>query len=34
VLSGLGWKTMRVSAIDVLRDATKVVDRIDAAARA
>jgi len=34
VLEGLGWKTIRVSAIDALRDLSKAVDRIEAAARA
>ena len=33
VLSSLGWRTIKVSAIDVLRDETKTVDRIVAAAR-
>ena len=34
VLDGLGWKTMRVSAIDALRDLAGTATRIDAAARA
>jgi hypothetical protein len=34
VLEGLGWKTIRISAIDALRDLAKTVDRIEAAARA
>ena len=34
VLESLGWTTLQVSAVDVLRDIAKVVDRIDAAARA
>jgi very-short-patch-repair endonuclease len=34
VLGGLGWRTMRVSAIDALRDLAGTVARIDAAARA
>jgi hypothetical protein len=34
VLDGLGWKTVRISAIDALRDLAKTVDRIEAAARA
>jgi very-short-patch-repair endonuclease len=34
VLGGLGWKTIRVSAIDALRDLGGTVARIDAAARA
>ena len=33
VLSSLGWRTIKVSAIDVLRDETKTVERIIAAAR-
>ncbi len=33
VLVGLGWRTIRVSAIDALRDLPKTVDRIEAAAR-
>jgi hypothetical protein len=34
VLEGLGWRTVRISAIDALRDLAKTVDRIEAAARA
>ncbi len=34
VLAGLGWRTLRVSAIDVLRDEDAVIKRIDDAARA
>lgn len=33
VLDGLGWRTIRVSAIDALRDLAKTVDRIEEAAR-
>ena len=33
VLGGLGWRTVKVSCLDYLRDPKKVVDRIDAAAR-
>jgi hypothetical protein len=34
VMKSLGWKMMRVSVLDVLRDEAAVVARIDAAARA
>jgi superfamily I DNA and/or RNA helicase len=33
VLDGLGWKTVRISAIDALRDLASTVDRIESAAR-
>ena len=33
VLDGLGWKTMRVSAIDALRNLDDTAARIDTAAR-
>ncbi|MFM7259760.1 MAG: AAA domain-containing protein, partial [bacterium] len=34
VLTALGWRTVQVSVIDVLRDETKTIERIIAAARA
>ncbi len=34
VLDGLGWRTLRVSVLDHLRDADATVERIDRAARA
>jgi hypothetical protein len=34
VLSSLGWRTLRVSCLDYLRDPKGLADRIDAAARA
>jgi hypothetical protein len=33
VLDGLGWKTVRISAVDALRDLASTVDRIESAAR-
>jgi very-short-patch-repair endonuclease len=34
VLGSLGWRVIKVSCIDWMRDPRKVVDRIDQAARA